>query len=92
MEESLGFLFDDLQGDQFAAIRHDARRAAGIAEAIEIARLHPYVYTDIVGRDGEDLAERGVLLDLSLRLNVAEQTLRSLAHTASSASESLPWL
>ena len=92
MEESLGFLFDDLQGDQFAAIRHDARRAAGIADAIEIARRHPYVYTDIVGRDGEDLAERGVLLDLSLRLNVSEQTLRSLAHTASTASESLPWL
>ncbi|CDJ99005.1 putative HNH endonuclease [Microbacterium sp. C448] len=92
MEESLGFLFDDLQGDQFASIRHDARRAAGIAEAIEIARRHPYVYTDIVGRDGEDLAERGVLLDLSLRLNVSEQTLRSHAYTASAASESLPWL
>ena len=33
-EESLGFLFDDLQSDQFAAIRHEARRAAGIAEAV----------------------------------------------------------
>ncbi|WP_100811932.1 MULTISPECIES: HNH endonuclease signature motif containing protein [unclassified Microbacterium] len=92
MEESLGFLFDDLQSDQFAAIRHEARRAAGIAEAIEIARRHPYVYTDIVGADGEEMAVRGVLFDLALRLNVAEQTLRSLAHTAATAAESLPWL
>lgn len=91
-EESLGFLFDDLQSDQFASIRHDARRAAGVAEAVEIARKHPYVYTDIVGADGEEMAVRGVLFDLSLRLNVSVQALRSLAHTASSAAESLPWL
>jgi hypothetical protein len=92
MEESLGFLFDDLQSDQFAAIRHEARRAAGIAEAVEIARRHPYVYTEIIGADGEEMAVRGVLFDLSLRLNVAEQTLRSLAYTATTAAESLPWL
>ena len=92
MEESLGFLFDDLQSDQFAAIRHEARRAAGIAEAVEIARRHPYVYTEMAGTDGEEMAVRGVLFDLSLRLNVAEQTLRALAYTATTAAESLPWL
>ncbi|WP_458042501.1 MULTISPECIES: HNH endonuclease [Bacteria] len=91
-EESLGFLFDDLQSDQFAAIRHEARRAAGIAEAIQFARRNPHVYTDIIGADGEEMAVRGVLFDLSLRLNVAEQTLRTLAYTARTAAESLPWL
>lgn len=92
MAESLGFLLDDLQVDQFAVFQREARHAAGIAEAIEIARRHPYVYTDIVGADSEAMAERGVLFDLALRLHVSEQSLRALAYTASTAAESLPLL
>jgi hypothetical protein len=91
-QQLLDHAFDDVQVDQFEINRRDARRARGIAEAVELARRHAYVYSDLPGDAGEAMAERGAYFDMSLRLALSETTLRALAGTARNAARLLPGL
>jgi hypothetical protein len=91
-QQLLDHAFDDVHVDQVEINRRDARRARGIAEAVELARRHAYVYSDLPGDAGEAMAERGAYFEMSLRLALSETTLRALAGTARNAARLLPGL
>lgn len=85
-------MLDDLITDQLESHRHAARRADGICEALAHARRHPEVYTDLPGALGSRAAESAVLLEISIRLQLPEGTIRNLAWAAQHAGLSLPRL
>ncbi len=91
-EEVLGYCLGDVERFQFALNRDAARRAAGLAGAVQFAREHPFIYAVPGDPEPEATAERCVVLEASARLQVSEATVRSLAHTATEASERLPRL
>lgn len=89
---ALAGVLDDLQADQMEANRRAALRADGIHDAIDYALAHPYVYTPLEGAAGVRAAELAVLLDISLRLQISENRIRTDAAVARSAHRHLPAL
>ena len=91
-ERAMGFMLDALVPARLAANQGDARVAAGIADAFAFAAERPDVYTDLTGADGQRAAEQAVLLEVSLRVQLAPNRARDLAHTARVAARDLPEL
>lgn len=91
-EQILGFMYDSVEEDQFDVNRRMAGRAAKLADAFAFARSHPWIYVEADMPDAEQFAERSAVLEASLRFNLAESTLRSIAHTADVGRECLPQL
>ena len=89
---ALRSVLDTVMCDQLEANKYHAHRAAGVAEAIDHARAHTFLYTDIPGTEGVRVAEAAVLIELGSRLQLSENQLRNLAHTARTATQRLPWL
>src|SRR4051794_35519293 len=85
-------VLDGVLADQMETHRRAAHRAAGIADAIQLARRNPQVFTDSPGDVGVQIAERAVLFDVALRLQVTENQVRNMAHPAETAQADLPWL
>ncbi|HEX5857317.1 MAG TPA: DUF222 domain-containing protein, partial [Microbacterium sp.] len=85
-------VLDEVLADQMETHRRAARRAAGIVDAVALARRYPHVFTQLTGNAGVEMAERAVLFDVALRLQVTEHQVRNMAHTAETAQGRLPWL
>ncbi|WP_336645526.1 HNH endonuclease signature motif containing protein [Microbacterium sp. USHLN186] len=85
----LRILLDDLTCIGRDADRRAAQQAEHIVDVVEFARRHCEVYT--VGAD-PDMAERAVLLELSLRLRVSENRVREIRAIAETAIQHLPLL
>jgi len=91
-QDVLGYMLDDVVSDQIDANRRLARRALTILEAIDYAERHPYVYTTAEGRLASEIAERAVVFDLSLRLQLSERSVRDLVRLTRDARRWLPRL
>lgn len=89
---ALAGVLNDLHADQMEVNRRAALRADGIREAIDYALGHPYVYTPLDGAAGVHAAELAVMLDISLRLQISENRIRSDAAVARTARRHLPTL
>lgn len=88
----LGYLFDSVFGDQYDLNRRAARRAAGLADALDFARTHHSIFALVGDSHPEVTAERCAVLEASCRLAMSEMTVRSLAYTADAARTHLPLL
>lgn len=86
---ALAGVLNDLLADQMEVNRRAALRADGIRDAIDYALGHPYVYTPLEGAVGAHAAELAVMLDISLRLQLSENRIRSDAAVARSARQHL---
>ncbi|MGW9626961.1 DUF222 domain-containing protein [Microbacterium sp. NPDC055521] len=71
------------------ANRYAARQAQRVVEAVEFARQHPEIYT--IDADAQ-MAERAVVLELSLRLRISQERVRELCSVAETAARDLPLL
>lgn len=91
-EEAMGYVLDALTPSRMTENQAAARLASGIAGALDFATRNPHIYTTDDGDDGERAAERAALLEIALRLRIAEGRLRDLAHVARTADASLPLL
>lgn len=85
----LGVLLDDVTCSEVDANRSAARQAQRVVEAVEFARRHPEIYT--IDADVQ-MAERAVVLELSLRLRISQERVRELCSTAETAARDLPLL
>ncbi|HWI30312.1 MAG TPA: DUF222 domain-containing protein [Microbacterium sp.] len=85
-------VLDDVVADRMETNRRAARLAAGIVDAIALARRNPFIFTELTGGPASEIAERAVILDVALRLQVTEHEVRNLAHVAETAQQNLPWL
>lgn len=91
-------MFESAEEDQFAANRRHARRAELLAEALQFARSHPWVYVDdeVPGvadaPDAVQLAERCAAVEAGSRLCLSESAVRSMAGAAAVARERFPHL
>lgn len=85
----LGVLLDDVNCSDMDANRSAARQAQRVAEAVEFARRHPEIYT--IDADVQ-MAERAVVLELSLRLRISQERVRELCAVAETAARDLPLL
>src|SRR5688572_8352397 len=85
-------VLDGVLADQMETHRRAARRAAGVVDAVVLARRYPHVFTELTGDAGVEMAERAVLFDVALRLQITEHQVRNMAHTAETAQGRLPWL
>jgi len=90
--EALGHMLDGIVSDHMDANRSQALRARHIVEVIHVARARPHVYTHAEGMTAVALAERAVIFDLALRLQLSETAVRDLARTARDAARFLPEL
>lgn len=88
----LGYLFDQVENDQFEVNQRAAARAAGLADAIDYARVHHSIYAIAGDARPEVTAERCAVLEASVRLSLSTSAIRSLAYTAEAAREQLPQL
>ncbi|MGB3373759.1 MAG: DUF222 domain-containing protein [Microbacterium sp.] len=88
-DDVLGVLLDGVMCSEQDANRHSARQSERIVEAVEFAMRHPEIYT--VDAD-PTMAERAVVLELSLRLRLSEDRVRELRWAAETAMRSLPLL
>ncbi|MGX1703592.1 hypothetical protein, partial [Microbacterium sp. NPDC055357] len=91
-EQVLTHLLDAALADHMDANRRLALRAGRIVEAIDTAVRHPYVYTSVEGRAGSNLAERAVIVDIALRLQLSERTVHDVARLVRDARTRLPML
>ncbi|WP_165310644.1 DUF222 domain-containing protein [Microbacterium protaetiae] len=91
-------LFEESEEHQYAANRREARRAELLADALAFARTHPWTYVDdnptkpLEDPEAADLAERCAALEAGSRLCLSENTIRSVAATATVGRRSLPYL
>ncbi|WCD92424.1 HNH endonuclease signature motif containing protein [Microbacterium sp. nov. GSS16] len=85
----LGVLLDDVTCSEVDANRYAARQAQRVVEAVDFARRHPEVYT--IDADVQ-MAERAVVLELSLRLRISQERVRELCSVAETATRDLPLL
>ncbi|MFS2241064.1 DUF222 domain-containing protein [Microbacterium sp. OR16] len=85
----LGVLLDDVTCSEVDANRYAARQAQRVVEAVDFARRHPEVYT--IDADVQ-MAERAVVLELSLRLRISQERVRELCSVAETAARDLPLL
>lgn len=83
---------EDLQCADIDLNRHAASRAARIADAVALARRNPELYALSTDRDAREIAERGAIFDIALRLKSSEDYVRSQLHVAEEAQEHLPAL
>lgn len=88
----LGLCFEDVERHQYVLHRDASRRAAALADAIGFARQHPSVYALPGDPDPVGTAERCAVTEASCRLQLSENTVRNLVHTADAARASLPTL
>lgn len=88
----LGLCFEDVERHQYVLHRDASRRAAALADAIGFARQHPSVYALPGDPDPVGTAERCAVTEASCRLQLSENTVRNLVHTADAARASLPAL
>lgn len=89
LEQSL----DAAQAAQFAVSRAMAAQLDAIHRAVGAARRQPLLYLQPAfagARDATLLAERAVVAELSMRLRLAEGTVRAQAHEAAVLQEQLP--
>ncbi|NLP85049.1 DUF222 domain-containing protein [Microbacterium sp. CFH 90308] len=91
-DEYLGYLLDDVVSDHMDANRRLARRAVNIVEAVDFAERRPYVYTTADGELATKIAERAVVFDVSLRLQLGEKAVRDLIRLTRDARRWLPQL
>ena len=91
-EQAMGLVLDALVPARMLANRGDAHLAEGIAAALAFAAERPWVYTDLTGADAQRAAEQAVLIEVSLRVQVAANRARDLAHVAVTAARDLPEL
>jgi hypothetical protein len=70
--------------------RLDARRAEALADAVEYAREHPWIYAFADDATPAATAARCVITEASVRLVLAEHRVRELAATAQTARTWLP--
>ncbi|TDN92486.1 HNH endonuclease signature motif containing protein [Microbacterium sp. BK668] len=91
-EEALHVAFCGVEEEQYDLYRLAASRAERLADAIGWARSHPEIYALTGDDDPVRTAERCAVLEGSLRLNLSEATIRSVAATADAARSSLPLL
>ncbi|MGM7668092.1 HNH endonuclease signature motif containing protein [Microbacterium sp. A93] len=82
----------DLQCADIDLNRHAASRAARIADAVALARRNPELYALSTDVDAVDLAERGAIFDIALRLKSSEDYVRGQLHVAEQAQAHLPML
>ncbi|MDR2997892.1 MAG: HNH endonuclease [Microbacterium sp.] len=87
--EMLGFLLDDVSVAEFEVNRQAALRVERMLEVCETARRCPDVY--VLDADPE-MAERGVIADLALRLRVSEVQVRADVANGRTAKALLPQL
>ncbi|PKI91928.1 hypothetical protein CW368_03500 [Actinomycetales bacterium SN12] len=85
----LGVLLDDVTCSEVDANRYAARQAQRVVEAVQFARQHPEIYT--IDADGQ-MAERAVVLELSVRLRISQERVRELCVVAETAARDLPLL
>lgn len=85
-------VLNDLLTDHMEGNRHAARRADGMRDVLDHARRHTEVYTDLPGDLGVRAAESAALLEIGLRLQLPETTIRNLAWAAETADLHLPRL
>lgn len=85
----LGVLLDDVMCSEVDANRSAARQAERLVDAVEYARRHPEIYT--LGADAA-MAERAVIVELSLRLRLSQERVRELRFIAETARRDLPLL
>lgn len=85
----LGVLLDDVTCSEVDANRYAARQAQRVVEAVQFARRHPEIYT--IDADVQ-LAERAVVLELSLRLRISQERVREVCVVAETAARDLPLL
>lgn len=90
--EAMGFVLDALVPARMLAHQAEARLAAGIRDALVFAAEQPHVYTELTGADGRRAAEQAVLLEVSLRVQLAPNRARDLAFAAHVAARDLPTL
>lgn len=91
-ERAMGLVLDALVPARMLANQGDAHLAEGIAAALAFAAERPWVYTDLTGADAQRAAEQAVLIEVSLRVQVAANRARDLAHVAVTAARDLPEL
>ncbi len=82
-------VLDGVLSDQMEANQHAARRAEGIRSAIDCARMHSYVYSNLPGDAGTQAADMAVRLELSMRLQLSEGYISTLARVAETAAAHL---
>ncbi|MEV7630834.1 DUF222 domain-containing protein [Microbacterium sp. NPDC089318] len=82
--DMLGVLLDDVMCSDVDANRCAARQAQRVVEAVQFARRHPEIDADV------QMAERAVVLELSLRLRISQERVRELCSTAETARRDLP--
>ncbi|MDT0157196.1 HNH endonuclease [Microbacterium sp. ARD32] len=87
--EALGALLDDVRCSEVDTNRYAARQAERLADAVEFTRRHPEIYT--IDADAE-MAERAVMLELSLRLRLSQERVRELCSATETARRDLPLL
>ncbi|MFE6736397.1 DUF222 domain-containing protein [Microbacterium sp. NPDC057650] len=87
--EMLGFLLDDVSVAEFEVNRQAALRMERMLEVCETARRCPDVYA--IGAD-PDMAERGVIADLALRLRASEEQVLADVSNVRTAKSLLPTL
>lgn len=87
-------LFEGVEAEQYEANRRAARRAEHLADVLDYARTHPWVYVDEFAEtpDGVELAERCAVIEAASRLCLSEQAVRSLAAAAVAGSRDFPHL
>ena len=83
---------EDLQCADIDLNRYAANRAARIADAVALARRNPELYALSTDHDAVEMAERGAIFDIALRLKCSEDYVRGQLHIAEQAQEHLPEL
>lgn len=97
-ERMIRFAFDHAESYQLMANRECARLVFAVADAFAFALANPRIYVPVGAGDTTpgvqdvDFAERSVAFDLSHRLNLSENVVRSYAHQAQVLDSTLPRL
>jgi hypothetical protein len=87
-------LFEGAEQEQYAANRRAARRAEDLADALDYARTHPWVYVDEFADspEGVELAERCAVMEAASRLCLSENAVRAQAAAARAGRRDFPLL
>lgn len=97
-ERMLGSAFDHAESYQLMANRECARLVFAVGDAFALALANPRIYVPVgageatPGVQDVDFAARSVAFDLSHRLNLSENVVRSYAHQAQVLDSTLPRL
>ena len=90
--DTLGMMLLDVEAHQYELNRSATRRAAALADAVAFARTRPDIYALPGDPDPVGTAERCVIIDAALRLQLSQNQIRTLTHTVDQARTLLPAL